>query len=76
MSEQITPGKILEDELHHQGWNSGVLQYKTRIPANEWNNIISGKDKIIPISAEGLATAFGTSSKLWLNIQALYDSRK
>jgi len=75
MPDTITPGKIIQDELHYQGWTIGVLEYKTHIPATDWANIVSGREKINQVVSEGLATAFGTSAQLWLDIQSLYDSK-
>ena len=68
------PGEILlEDFLGPDGITRAEFAARlgwTRTPLNE---LIKGKRGITAEAALDLASAVGTSAKLWMNLQATYD---
>ena len=70
----IHPGEIL---LHEFLEPLELTQYRLakslKVPARRINEIIHGTRAISADTALRLARFFGTSDRLWLNLQAAYD---
>lgn len=69
------PGEYLADELEARGWSQSDLAKVLGRPFQHVNLLINDKRRINPKIASELAAAFGTSSELWLNLQAAWDAR-
>ena len=69
----IPPGDILRDALDDAGLSANRAALMMRIPNNRLNAILQGKRAITTETAMRLAQLFGTSAKLWLNLQMKFD---
>ena len=77
MAEKIPPvhpGEILHEEFLAP---LGISQYRLAkdisVPPRRINEIVHGKRAISADTALRLARYFGSSERLWLNLQARYD---
>ena len=77
MAEKIPPvhpGEILHEEFLAP---LGISQYRLAkdisVPPRRINEIVHGKRAISTDTALRLARYFGSSERLWLNLQARYD---
>ena len=70
------PGEYLKDELDAREWTQTELAKMIGRPLRVINRIIAGKAGITAQTAQQLATAFGTSAELWMNLQNQYDRAK
>ncbi len=70
----VHPGEILRDDFLAP---LNISQYRLAkdisVPARRINEIIHGKRGITADTALRLARYFGSSERLWLNLQARYD---
>jgi antitoxin HigA-1 len=70
----IHPGEILlEDFLKPMGISQYRLARSIHVPARRINEIVHGTRGITADTAIRLSRYFGTSSELWLGLQADYD---
>ena len=70
----VHPGEILqEDFLTPLGISQYRLAKDISVPARRINEIVHGKRAISADTALRLARYFGSSERLWLNLQARYD---
>lgn len=70
----VHPGEILLLEfLKPMEISQYRLAQTINVPARRINEIVHGKRGISPDSAARLARAFGTSHRLWTNLQTRYD---
>lgn len=67
-----SPGRLIEHELAARGWTQADLAAMTGCPAETIDEIVRATRPVIPEMALKLAEAFGTSSELWLNLEANY----
>ncbi len=71
------PGEILLEEfLEPMGDTQAAFAEKIGWTKTRLNELIKGKRGITAVAALDLADALGTSSKLWMNLQATYDLDK
>lgn len=75
-AEVFSPGEFLRDELEERGWTQSDLAGIVGRPIGTVNEIIKGKRKITPETAQGLSAAFGTSAEFWLNLETAYQLSK
>ena len=72
----IHPGVFLkEDFLVPMGLSAYRLSKDSGIPQSRISNIILGKRSITAETALKLSAYFGTSARMWLNMQMDYDLR-
>jgi antitoxin HigA-1 len=69
----VHPGAVLADELEARGLSAHALALALRVPANRLSDIVRGRRAISAETALRLGRYLGTSSALWLNLQAQYD---
>jgi addiction module HigA family antidote len=70
----IHPGEVLlEDYLKPMGISQYRLAMGISVPPRRINEIVHGKRGISADTALRLARFFGTSARLWLNLQSRYD---
>lgn len=74
--EPIPPGEILLEEfLVPMGVSQTRLAGDIDVPVSRVADIVNGRRAITADTALRLATYFGTSAQMWLNLQAEYDLR-
>ena len=74
--EPIHPGEILEEEfMRPLGLSANSVARRIDVPVTRISEIVRGKRGITADTALRLARLFGTSSDLWLGLQAEYDVR-
>lgn len=71
--EAFLPGEFIREELEAREWGQIDLAAILGRSPNIISDIISGKRSISPDIAQELASAFGTSAELWLNLQTAHD---
>jgi len=70
----VHPGEILlEDFLKPMGITPYRLAKELNVPKTRISAILKGKRSITADTALRLARFFGTTAKLWLNLQVSYD---
>ena len=70
----VHPGKILRDEfLVPMNISQYRLAKDINVPPRRINEIVHGKRSITADTALRLARYFGSSERLWLNLQTRYD---
>ena len=72
----IHPGEYIRDEIEERGWTQLDLAEITGRPMKTINQIVLGNSSITPRTAREIASAFGTSPELWMNLQAQFDLAK
>jgi HTH-type transcriptional regulator / antitoxin HigA len=71
--ESFPPGEYIKDELEARGWTQGDLARIMGRQDSVVSAIINGKRSVSSEIASELASAFGTSAEVWLNLQTSYD---
>jgi addiction module HigA family antidote len=69
----VHPGEVLADELAGLGISVAALARALDIPMLSMAEIVQGKRSVTADTALRLATHFGTSARVWVNLQAAYD---
>ena len=70
----IHPGEVLlEDFLKPLGISQYRLAKDLKVPPRRINEIVHGTRSISVDTALRLSRYFGTTDRLWLNMQAMYD---
>lgn len=70
----IHPGEVLRlDFLEPMGISAYRLSRETGISAQQVGRLLNGTRGVSADAALRLARFFGTSAKLWINLQAQYD---
>ena len=69
----IHPGEVLSEELSTIGVSVSAFARALDVPQSRMAEIVTGKRGITADTALRLAAYFGTSARLWLNLQAAYD---
>jgi addiction module HigA family antidote len=69
----IHPGEVLADELAALDVSVAGLARALDVPQSRMADIVNGKRSITADTALRLSAYFGTSARLWLNLQAAYD---
>ena len=71
--EGFLPGEFISEELDERGWSQADLAEIIGKTPGTVNELIKGKRKVTPDTAEGLAAAFGTSAEYWTNLETAYQ---
>ncbi len=69
----IHPGEVLADELAEIKVSVSALARALDVPQSRMADIVAGKRGVSADTALRLARYFGTSARLWLNLQTAYD---
>jgi addiction module HigA family antidote len=68
------PGEILREEfMVPMGISANALAIALRVPATRISQIVNERRGITADTAYRLATYFGTSAELWMNLQTAYE---
>lgn len=73
IAQSFAPGEFIKEELEARGWTQGDLAEIMGRQNSVISAVINGKRAISQEIASELASAFGTSSELWMSLQASYD---
>src|SRR6266446_7987053 len=73
VAQTFPPGEFIKEELEARGWTQGDLATIMGRQDSVVSAIINGKRSVSPQIASELASAFGTSAELWMNLQASYN---
>ena len=65
----IHPGEILAQDLAEIGVSASALSRALDVPQSRIANVVSGKRGVTADTALRLAAYFGTSARIWLNLQ-------
>jgi addiction module HigA family antidote len=71
----VHPGGMLRDEMQERGISINALARALRVPPNRVSAIVNGTRGITADTALRLGRFFGTSARMWMNLQADYDLR-
>lgn len=71
-SALFPPGEYILDELEARGWTQDSLADILGRSAKFVSQLVAGKKRIEPRTAQELAAAFGTSAELWMNLESAY----
>jgi addiction module HigA family antidote len=69
----IHPGEVLQDMFNEAGLTPNAVAMALRVPAKRVGSILKGQRRITGDSALRLARYFGTSARMWMNLQSKYD---
>jgi addiction module HigA family antidote len=69
----IHPGEILAEELAEAGVSVSALARAIDVPQSRMAEIVKAERAVTADTALRLAAYFGTSARLWLNLQTAYD---
>ena len=74
MPPPMHPGEILREEfMVPMGISANALAIALRVPATRISQIVNERRGITADTAYRLATYFGTSAELWMNLQTAYE---
>jgi len=69
----IHPGEILAENLAEIVVSVSALSRALDVPQSRMADIVAGKRGVTADTALRLAAYFGTSARIWLNLQTAYD---
>lgn len=69
----IHPGEFITDELEAIGVSVSALARALDVPQSRMADIVAGRRGVSADTALRLAAYFGTSARLWLDLQTSYD---
>lgn len=72
----IHPGELLREDMDALGLSARALADAIAVPHNRIAAILRGERSITADTALRLATYFGTSADVWMNLQMAYDLKK
>ena len=72
----VHPGEILREELDGLGLSANALSKALGVPVNRVTMILNGQRGVSANTALRLATYFGTTPQLWLNLQKTWELRR
>lgn len=73
VAEPFSPGEIIQRELDAREWTQDDLAEAMGCTRENVNGLLQARGAINTEIAQELATAFGTSAELWLNLQSSYE---
>ena len=71
-AEVFPPGEYLRDELEERGWSVTEFAEISGLALQAVSEILNAKREITTETALAISEALGTSSEVWLNLQAAY----
>ena len=72
----VHPGEILREELETVGLSANALSKALGVPVNRVTTILNGQRGVTADTALRLARYFGTTPRLWLNLQKTWELRR
>ena len=71
----VHPGEILAEELGDLGLSANALANALAVPTNRITAILKGQRGVTADTALRLSRYFGTTPRLWLNLQKTFELR-
>lgn len=71
----VHPGEYIKDEIDERGHEFEVLRRKSKLSAQTVESLIAGTQAVTPQIAASLAAILGTSERVWLRLQDVYDAQ-
>ena len=71
----VHPGEILAEEIELLGLTTGAFAEALDMPTNQVEAILGERLGISAETALRLSRYFGTTAKVWMNLQASYELR-
>lgn len=71
--DPVHPGEILQDFITGTGTSITAVAAATGMSATRLHRIIAGEQGITPEVAARLGNHFGTTARLWINLQHQYN---
>lgn len=71
--EPFPPGEFVQEFMEGKGWTQDDLAEVLGRSRQHVNRLLQSKTSITPETAFELANAFGTSAKLWMNLQSSFE---
>ena len=75
-AEGFPPGEFIRDFLEGRGWTQADLADVLAWPVQRVNQLVQGEGGITVSTAQGLASAFGTTPELWLNLNTAWERHR
>lgn len=79
LAEAFHPSEYIKDEMRARKWLDGDLAKASGLDGchfpSLWD-VVNNDGRIDALIAVGLATAFGTTTELWLNLQKAWDTHQ
>ncbi len=72
----VHPGEVLREELDELGLSANALSKALGVPVNRVTMILNGQRGVSADTAMRLATYFGTTPELWMNLQKTWELRR
>ena len=72
----VHPGEILREEMDELGLSASALSKTLGVPVNRITTILNGQRGVTADTALRLARYFGTTPRLWLNLQTTWELRR
>jgi addiction module HigA family antidote len=69
----IHPGEFLREDMESLGLSARALADAIAVPHNRIAAILRGERAVTADTALRLATYFGTSAKVWMNLKTAFD---
>jgi HTH-type transcriptional regulator / antitoxin HigA len=73
VAEAFPPGEFIKEELDARGWTQEDLAEIIGRQSSVISGLINGKRAVSPDIASDLASAFGTTAQLWMNLESAYQ---
>ena len=70
--EAFPPGDFIREEIEWRGWTQEVLADILGVSLRRVNEVIKGKRRVTPETAQALGEAFGTGAEFWMNLESSY----
>ena len=67
------PGRLLKREIAARGFSANRLALDLGVPSGRITDILNGRRAITAETALRLGRYFGTSARLWLDLQGQYE---
>ena len=72
----IRPGEFVEEFLEDRDWSSDYLAQMMGVETEVVSKLLDGTTPISPDLARQLGQIFGTSARLWLNLEIAWQEFK
>lgn len=72
----VHPGEILRNEIEELGLSANNLAKALDVPPSRVTSILNGQRGVTADTALRLARYFGTTPRVWLNLQKTYELRQ
>ena len=71
-AEVFPPGEYLRDEIEERGWSVTEFAEISGLALKAVSEVLNAEREVTTETALAISEALGTSSEVWLNLQATY----